>query len=258
MLATVAVGDDPASHADVANKHRACAEVGIDSAHRALGEGASQEEVAECVSSLNDDQSISGVLIQLPLPGHLDRQKLMDLVDPDKDVDGLTTVNMGRLCRGSAGLVPCAPKAVLALLDHHKIEVEGKRAVVVGRSELVGRPIATLLSQRDATVTLCHSRTRELSRETRSADLLIVAAGKPGLIGRKHVREGGIVIDVGTHRADSGLVGFVDLERIRWRAGAVAPVPGGVAPLTVAALLDNTLLAAQAIETTGARSPVSS
>jgi methylenetetrahydrofolate dehydrogenase (NADP+) / methenyltetrahydrofolate cyclohydrolase len=245
VLATILVGEDPASRTYVAAKHRACAEVGIDSIRHAFKAEVAFEAVAACIDSLNNESAVSGILLQLPLPSHLDARRLLDLIDPRKDVDGLTTLNAGRLSQGRHCLVPCTAQGVLALLDHHGVELAGQRAVVVGRSDLVGRPVATLLTRRDATVTVCHSRSRDLEGECRRARVLVVAAGRRQLIGTRHVGEGAVVVDVGIHRdADGGLAGDVDFDRIRWRAQAASPVPGGVGPMTIACLLENTLIAA--------------
>jgi methylenetetrahydrofolate dehydrogenase (NADP+) / methenyltetrahydrofolate cyclohydrolase len=245
-LATILVGDHPASEAYVSARHRACAEVEIDSSSHVFEADAASAEVEACIASLNDDPAVDGILLQLPLPAHLDAHRLVELIDPWKDVEGLTTVNMGRLCQGLDGFVPCTPKGILYLLDHYEIELAGRPVVVVGRSELVGRPLATLLSQRDCTVTLCHSRSRDLEDECRRAEILVAAAGRAHLISDEHVGHGAVVIDVGIHRSADGLIGDVDFEAIRGRASAVSPVPGGVGPMTIASLLENTLAAARA------------
>jgi methylenetetrahydrofolate dehydrogenase (NADP+)/methenyltetrahydrofolate cyclohydrolase len=242
-LATILVGDDPASHTYVSAKRRACTEVGIRSVHHSLPADSTLEKVASLITSLNADEEVTGILLQLPLPAHLDTRLLLDLIDPAKDVDGLTTTSGGRLAQGTPGFVPCTPKGVLALLEHYDVDFAGRRAVVVGRSELVGRPLATLLSQRDATVTLCHSRTRDLAAECRNAELLIVAAGRERLVSERHVAPGAIVVDVGIHRTAAGLVGDVDHAAIRHRVAALTPVPGGVGPMTIASLLENALAA---------------
>jgi methylenetetrahydrofolate dehydrogenase (NADP+)/methenyltetrahydrofolate cyclohydrolase len=225
VLATILVGNDPASETYVDTKHRACAEVGIESVHQGFEADVAEDEVAECIESLNCDPSVSGILLQLPLPQHLDARRLLELVDPDKDVDGLTAVNMGRLLQGQEGLAPCTPRGILALLDHYDIELEGRSVVVVGRSQLVGKPVSALLTQRNATVTVCHSRTRDLGSECCRASVLIIAAGRPKLIGHDHVRHGAVVVDVGIHRTAEGLVGDVDVEAVRGRAQAISPVP---------------------------------
>lgn len=248
VLATILVGDDPASATYVAAKHRACEEVGISSIHIGFGTGTAGVEIAGRIHELNEDASVSGVLLQLPVPPGIDAARLIGEIDPAKDVDGLTIVNQGRLAAGFASLVPCTPSGILSLLDRNGIDVEGRRVAVVGRSRLVGSPLAVLLTQRNATVTLCHSRTPDLSEVTRSADLLIAAAGIPALIGAEHVGPESVVIDVGIHRTPQGLTGDVDRDAIGSRVAAISPVPGGVGPMTVAALLENTAIAAGAMD----------
>jgi methylenetetrahydrofolate dehydrogenase (NADP+) / methenyltetrahydrofolate cyclohydrolase len=243
VLATISVGNGAASEAYVAAK-QACAEVGIDSVAYCFEDDATHDRVAECIGSLNSDPDVSGIRPLMPMPKHLNARSLLNLIDPAKDVDGVTAVNMGRLFQGSEGLVPCTPRAILALLDHYSVELDGRSAVVVGRSQLVGRPAAALLAQRNATVTLCHSRTPNLSWECRRANILIVAAGRPKLIGFNDVRHGGVVVDAGIHRTAEGLVGDVDFEAVCGRVQAISPVPGGVGPMTIAALLENTVTAA--------------
>lgn len=245
-LATVLVGDDPASAIYVRRKQEACAEVGIAAFDHRLPADAGEERVAATLDALNADARVHGVLLQLPLPDGLDAAALIDRIDPAKDVDGLTTVSQGRLVTGRPGLRPCTPRGVIELLDAYGVDLTGAEAVVVGRSELVGRPLSQLLLERNATVTVCHSRTRELARVTARADVLCVAAGVPRLIGADHVKPGAVVIDVGIHRLPEGLVGDVDFDAVAARARLVTPVPGGVGPMTVAMLLDNTLRAAEA------------
>ena len=245
-LATILVGDDPASHVYVRNKRRSSEEVGIASIHHELPADASQLEVAELIASLNEDDRVSGILLQLPVPPQIDGDAMTSLVDPLKDVDGLTPVNAGLLMQGLDGLVPCTPRGVMELLRVAGAELRGARAVVVGRSKLVGKPVAALLLAADCTVIQCHSRTRDLAAECRSADILIAAAGKPKLINADMVRPGAIVIDVGTNRGDDGkLVGDVDFDAVKDIAGAITPVPGGVGPMTIAMLLSNTVEAAR-------------
>jgi methylenetetrahydrofolate dehydrogenase (NADP+) / methenyltetrahydrofolate cyclohydrolase len=250
-LATVLVGEDPASAVYVGGKQRACAEVGIRPFDERLPASASFEEVAELLRRLNDDPAVSGVLLQLPLSGHLDGPALTGLIDPLKDVDGLTAVNAGLLSLGRPGLRPCTPCGVMELLASVDAQLEGAEAVVVGRSNLFGKPMAQLLLEANATVTVCHSRTRDLREVCARADILIAAVGRPRLIGREHVKPGAIVIDVGMNRltpdqagTESGLVGDVDFETARDVAGAITPVPGGVGPMTIAMLLRNALQAA--------------
>jgi methylenetetrahydrofolate dehydrogenase (NADP+)/methenyltetrahydrofolate cyclohydrolase len=245
-LATVLVGDDPASHVYVRNKRRSSEEVGIASIHHELPAETPQEELAELITTLNEDDAVSGILLQLPVPPQIDGDAMTALVDPLKDVDGLTPVNAGLLMQGGDGLVPCTPRGVMELLRVAGAELRGARAVVVGRSKLVGKPLAALLLAADCTVIHCHSRTRDLAAECRGADILIAAAGQPKLINGDMVREGAIVIDVGTNRGDDGkLVGDVDFDAVKEIAGAITPVPGGVGPMTIAMLLSNTVEAAR-------------
>jgi methylenetetrahydrofolate dehydrogenase (NADP+)/methenyltetrahydrofolate cyclohydrolase len=244
-LATVLVGDDPASHIYVRNKRNASAEVGIESFHHELAADTPQEELADLIERLNADDAVSGILLQLPVPDQIDSDAMIELIDPLKDVDGLTTTNAGLLVQGRDGLVSCTPAGVIELLDSEGVELSGAEAVVLGRSQLVGRPLASLLLARNATVTMAHSRTRDLGAVTRRADVLVVAAGRPGLVTADMVGEGAVVIDVGTNRTDAGLVGDVDFEAVSQKAAAITPVPGGVGPMTIAMLLVNTLKAAR-------------
>jgi len=244
-LATILVGDDPASAVYVASKRRQCVAVGIADHHRHLDASATQEEVAAVIDECNANPEVSGILLQLPLPKGLNASALTARIKPDKDVDGLTPVSVGRLWQRAAGLRPCTPLGVIALLDAYEVPLSGAEVVVVGRSELVGRPLAGLLLARDATVTLCHSRTRQLPAVCARADVLIAAVGVPRLIGPAHVKPGATVIDVGINRIDGKLVGDVDFEEVAKRAGLITPVPGGVGPMTIAMLLANTLAAAQ-------------
>ena len=244
-LATILVGDDPASAVYVRMKREDSAEVGIESFHHEPGADVAPEQLAGLITSLNDDERVHGILLQLPLPDHLDQDDFISLIDPAKDVDGLTTTNAGLLAHGrSEALVPCTPAGVMRLLDDADVELSGARAVVLGRSILVGKPLAQLLLAANATVTHCHSRTRDLPAVTREGDVLIAAVGSPGLVGADMVREGAVVIDVGTNRTDEGLVGDVDFGAVSERASAITPVPGGVGPMTRAMLLVNTLKAA--------------
>jgi methylenetetrahydrofolate dehydrogenase (NADP+)/methenyltetrahydrofolate cyclohydrolase len=246
-LATILVGDDPASAVYVRMKREDSAEVGIESFHHEPGAEVAPAELAALIRSLNDDERVNGILLQLPLPDHLDQDEFIGLIDPAKDVDGLTTINAGLLMHDRPeALVPCTPAGVMELLADAGVELEGARAVVIGRSILVGKPLVQLLLKANATVTHCHSRTRDLPAVCREGDVLIAAVGSPGLVTGDMVREGATVIDVGTNRTDDGLVGDVDFEAARERAGAITPVPGGVGPMTRAMLLVNTLKAAQA------------
>ena len=244
-LATVIVGDDPASEIYVRNKHRASEEAGMRSLHHGLGAETSQEELLDLVATLGADDEVDGILVQLPVPDHIDPEAVVAAIDPAKDVDGLTPANAGLLAAGRPGLVPCTPAGVVELLDHEGVELSGAEAVVVGRSQLVGRPLASLLLTRDATVTICHSRTRDLAGTCRRADVLVAAVGVPRLIGADAVKPGAVVIDVGMNRAPEGLAGDVDFDAVAEVASAITPVPGGVGPMTIAMLMVNTLAAAE-------------
>ncbi len=242
-LAVVLVGEDAASETYVRAKTRACQEVGIRSRLLRPATTIGLADLTRLVQALNADPDVDGILVQLPLPAHLDERRVLDAVDPVKDVDGFTTENIGRLVENRTRFVPCTPAGILALLDHQGVTVAGRQAVVVGRSEIVGKPMALLLLHRHATVTICHSRTAELGAETRRAELLVVAAGRPGLVTGEMIRPGAVVIDVGVNRVAGRLVGDVAFASASQVASAITPVPGGVGPLTVAMLLQNTLLA---------------
>jgi methylenetetrahydrofolate dehydrogenase (NADP+)/methenyltetrahydrofolate cyclohydrolase len=242
-LATILVGDDPASAIYVANKRKACAEAGIADLHQHLPSDSTQEQVAAVIEQGNGDPAVSGILLQLPVPDGLHGASLTALIDPDKDVDGLTPISVGRLWRGTPGLRPCTPQGVIELLDSHEVPLEGAEAVVVGRSDLVGKPISALLQQRNATVTMCHSRTRDLPDVCARADVLIAAVGVPELIDAEWVKPGAVVIDVGMNRTDDGLRGDVKFAPVAERASLITPVPGGVGPMTIAMLLSNTVTA---------------
>ena len=268
-LAAVRVGDDPASAVYVKNKIRACEEVGIRSEHHALPESTTTEQLLELINSLNTRDDVDGILTQLPLPAHIDETAIIEAMNPLKDVDGFHPVNAGKLAMGRPVFVPCTPAGIIELLDDRGVEIRGANACVVGRSQIVGRPMAQLLLQRDATVTICHSRTRDLPAVTRTADLLVVAIGRPGFIGRDHIKPGAIVIDVGMNKVSeadevrrlfgdeaekrlevvakrgSTLVGDVNPAEAAEVAGMLTPVPGGVGLLTVAMLMKNTLKAAK-------------
>jgi methylenetetrahydrofolate dehydrogenase (NADP+)/methenyltetrahydrofolate cyclohydrolase len=244
-LATVIVGDDPASEIYVRNKHRACEEAGMGSVHHGLAGEATEAELLELVAGLGRDEEVDGILVQLPVPAQIDPDAVVGAIDPAKDVDGLTPVNAGLLAHGTPGLVPCTPAGVMELLRHEGVELEGAEAVVVGRSKLVGVPVARLLLAADATVTVCHSRTRDLAATCRRADVLVAAAGVPRLLGAGAIKPGAVVIDVGMNRTEEGLCGDVDFEAASGPAAAITPVPGGVGPMTIAMLLVNTLQAAR-------------
>jgi len=245
-LATILVGDDPASAVYVANKQRGSAEVGIEGFAHELPASSTQEEVEALLHELNGDPRVSGILLQLPTPSHIDGTHLTTLIDPAKDVDGLTPVSAGLLAKGLPGLRPCTPAGVMELLRRYDVGLTGAEAVVVGRSDLVGKPVAALLLAEHATVTICHSRTRALDEVCRRADVLVAAVGRAEMVQGDWVKPGATVIDVGINRTDSGLVGDVEFESASQRAALITPVPGGVGPMTIAMLLRNTLLAARA------------
>ena len=245
-LATVLVGDDPASHTYVRGKRRDAEEVGIRSFHHELPADMAQSDLIDLIRSLNEDDAVDGILVQLPLPGDLHSEGAVEAISPAKDVDGLHPFSLGMLVLGRPGLRPCTPSGVMRILEHYGISTAGARAVVVGRSFLVGRPLTMMLSEKgvDSTVSVAHSRTGDLAAITAAADILVAATGSPGLIGPDHVKPGATVIDVGINRTDAGLVGDVDFDRVVEVAGAITPVPGGVGPMTRAMLLSNTLRAA--------------
>ncbi len=255
-LATVLVGDDPASHVYVRMKRKACDAVGITPIHHELDAATPAEELRDLLTALNEDPGVSGILLQLPLPAHLDPDEMTGLIVPAKDVDGLTPLSAGLLAQGRPGLVPCTPAGVMELLAHARVELDGARAVVLGRSQLVGKPVAQLLLAANATVTQCHSRTRDLAAVCHEADVLVAAVGRPGTVTGEMVAEGAVVIDVGTNRTDDGLVGDVDFESVAAKARAITPVPGGVGPMTIAMLLSNTVRAARMqIQRSGSTAP---
>jgi methylenetetrahydrofolate dehydrogenase (NADP+) / methenyltetrahydrofolate cyclohydrolase len=245
-LATVLVGDDPASEIYVRKKREACEEAGIRSLHHGLPASTSEDELLELVGALGLDDEVDGILVQLPVPDHIDPDRIVAAIDPAKDVDGLTPTNAGLLAHGMPGLVSCTPAGAMELLRHEGVELEGAEAVVVGRSKLVGVPVARLLLSANATVTVCHSRTRDLDEVCRRADVLVAAVGVPRLLGAAAIKPGAVVIDVGVNRTDDGLCGDVDFDAAVEVAGAITPVPGGVGPMTIAMLLVNTLAAARA------------
>jgi methylenetetrahydrofolate dehydrogenase (NADP+)/methenyltetrahydrofolate cyclohydrolase len=243
-LAVLRVGDDPASGVYVANKEKACARIGIRSLGAHLAADTPADAVLAAIRRLNADPAVDGILLQLPLPAGLAEGPLLEAIDPDKDADGLHTLNLGRLLKGEPGPRSCTPAGVMALLAEAGVALEGKRAVVVGRSILVGQPMALMLQEAHATVTVAHSRSRDLAELTRAADVLVVAAGRPRLIGAEHVAPGAVVVDVGIHRRpEGGLCGDVRFEEVEPLSAAISPVPGGVGPMTVAMLLVNTVAA---------------
>ena len=250
-LATVLVGEDPASQVYVGMKRRNSEDVGMRSVHHEPEASIRAEELLDLVRSLNEDDEVDGILVQLPLPAHIDENAIVAAIDPAKDVDGLTPINAGLLAHGDPGLVPCTPSGVMELLSHEGVELEGAEAVVVGRSKLVGVPVARLLLRANATVTVCHSRTRDLAAVCARADVLVAAVGVPRLLGAEAVKPGAVVIDVGVNRLEEGLVGDVDYEAAAEVASAITPVPGGVGPMTIAMLLSNTLQAARLRTTAG-------
>ena len=243
-LATVIVGSDPASQMYIRMKHRACEQVGIGSVGMELAADATTEQVLTAVTQLNDDTGIDGILIQLPLPKQIDTERVIAAVHPKKDVDGFHPFNLGLLFSGRPRFVPCTPKGIMTLLAEYKIELAGTRAVVVGRSIDVGRPMSALFTNADATVTLCHSKTRNLAEEIRHADILVSAIGKAHFITREMVKPGAVVIDVGINQLNGKLAGDVDFAVVTTIASAITPVPGGVGPMTIATLMENTYRAA--------------
>jgi methylenetetrahydrofolate dehydrogenase (NADP+)/methenyltetrahydrofolate cyclohydrolase len=249
----VLVGDNAASEVYVRNKRRACEAVGIESQLHRLGGGSSTDDLLKLIAKLNKDAEVHGILVQLPLPVQIDKNRVLSAVNPNKDVDAFHPENVGRLVQGRPRFLPCTPQGVQQLLVRSKIETAGKHVVILGRSEIVGRPLSIMLSQHgvggDATVTICHSRTRDLPAVARQADILIAAIGRARFVTADFVKPGAVVIDVGINRADRGVVGDVDYQAVAQVAGAITPVPGGVGPLTIAMLLRNTLSAAQTLET---------
>ena len=239
-LAVIQVGNDPASSVYVRNKKRACEYIGIRSESYELPEETTEDELLTLIETLNEDPKINGILCQLPIPVHMDENKIIRTIAPEKDVDGFHTQNVGALVVGQTGFVSCTPAGVIQLLKRSGIEIAGKHCVVVGRSNIVGKPMALLMLQENATVTICHSRTADLQSMCRQADILIVAVGKPKMITAEYVKEGATVIDVGIHRQENGkLCGDVDFEQVAPIAGAITPVPGGVGPMTIAMLMNN-------------------
>lgn len=245
-LAVILIGDDPASHVYVKNKISACAKAGIASFPHELPASTDAATVFALIKKLNQDDKVDGILVQLPLPKHLPTEEILNSVLPEKDADGLHPLNMGYLFCGKPGLRPCTPSGIIKLLDHYKVQIAGKNAVVIGRSNLVGKPIALMLMERNATVTICHSRSENLNKITRGADILVVAAGKQGMIGGNDIKDGAVVIDVGIHKVPGPegkfrLVGDVLYEEAAAKASLITPVPGGIGPMTIAMLLCNTV-----------------
>ncbi len=240
-LAVVLVGDHPASQVYVNMKEKKCREVGFYSRKILLAKETSEQELLRIIDELNNDPKIHGMLVQLPLPQHIDSNLIIDAILPHKDADGFNPINMGNLLIGNNMIVPATPKGIMKLIKSTYVELEGKHAVVVGRSNIVGKPVSVLLQQENCTVTMCHSRTAELAGYTREADILVVAAGKPGIINKDMVKKGAVVIDVGTNKVDGKLVGDVDFKGVSRVASYITPVPGGVGPMTIACLLENTV-----------------
>lgn len=245
-LAVVLVGDDPGSQIYVRNKRRACGKAGIESFEYRLDPSTAQAEVLALVERLNADERVHGILVQLPLPDQIDEDQVLMAVDPDKDVDGFHPVNMGRLVTGRPGPRSCTPAGIIRMLREIDYSLEGKRALVIGRSTIVGKPMALMLLEQHATVTIAHSRTEDLPAVCRDADVVVAAVGRPKMVQGDWIKQGAVVFDVGIHRTDDGLVGDVDYDAVAKRAGAITPVPGGVGPMTIAMLLSNTVDAAEA------------
>lgn len=244
-LSVIIVGENPASQVYVRNKKRAALEVGFDSNVYEMPKTTTQEELDAVIDKLNADPTVHGILVQLPLPKHLDEREVTERILPEKDVDAFHAVNCGKILQGKASLLPCTPAGVMEMLDYYDIPIEGKNCVVVGRSNIVGKPMALLLLGRNGTVTVCHSKTKELSKVTKEADILVAAVGKAKLITADMVKEGAVVIDVGMNRNENGkLCGDVDFDAVAQKAAYITPVPGGVGPMTISILLKNTLTAA--------------
>lgn len=242
-LTVILVGNDPASQVYVNNKIKACAKVGINSGLVTLPETATESEIIAEIEKLNADNSVDGILLQLPLPKGLDETKIINRISPLKDVDGLTYLQQGMLYGGNKQIAPCTPSGVMRLLDEYNIDCKGKNVVMIGRSILVGKPLFELFLDRNATVTVCHSKTKNLSEYTRNADIIAVAVGRPEMLKGEDVKEGAVIIDIGINRTESGLKGDVDFESVKQKASYITPVPGGVGPMTIAMLLQNTLIA---------------
>ncbi len=244
-LAVVLVGEDPASQAYVGMKEKTCIKLGIHSEVYRLSEDTSEQELLALIDKLNNDINIDGILVQLPLPKHIDEWKVLETINPKKDVDGFHSINVGNLSIGKEAFIPCTPYGVIVMLEESNIDLTGKHVVVVGRSNIVGKPVSMLALQRHATVTIAHSRTKDLGAITRQADVLIVAVGRPLMITKDMVKEGAVVIDVGINRVETGLVGDVDFEGVKEVASLITPVPGGVGPMTITMLMHNTVLSAE-------------
>ncbi len=240
-LAVVIVGENPASRVYVGQKEKACKAVGFDSILHRLPEETTQDELLSLVEEMNNDPRIDGILVQLPLPRHINSDSIIAAIKPEKDVDGFHPINMGKLVTGLKGTEPCTPKGIMYLLNEYGIELEGKRAVVLGRSNIVGKPIAHMFMGKNATVTVCHSRTKDMASYTKEADIIVAAIGKAKFLTADMVKEGAVIVDVGINRLEEGLVGDVDFEALKEKASYITPVPGGIGPMTIAMLLLNTL-----------------
>lgn len=239
-LAVIQVGNDPASSVYVRNKKKACEYIGIESLSYELPEETTEEELVALIEKLNADTKVNGILVQLPLPEQINEEKIIQTISPDKDVDGFHMQNVGALCTGGKGYVSCTPLGIITLLKRSGIEIAGKRCVVMGRSNIVGKPMAMLLLRENGTVTICHSKTQDMKEITRQADILVVAIGKPKFVDETYVKEGTVVIDVGIHRnAENKLCGDVDFDKVAPHTSAITPVPGGVGPMTIAMLMNN-------------------
>ena len=242
-LAVVLVGDDHASAVYVRTKNKTCKNLGFQSFENILPANTKESTLLGLIDELNKDERVSGILVQLPLPSHISSYKILEAINPQKDVDGFHLVNIGRLVTGNATFKPCTPEGIIQLLDHYKVDTEGKNAVVLGRSNIVGKPISLLLLERNATVTICHSRTKNLSAITKLADILIAAIGKPNFVTADMVKDDVVIIDVGINRVNDKLIGDVDYQSVSKKASLITPVPGGVGPMTIAVLMANTLQA---------------
>lgn len=244
-LAVIIVGEDPASKVYVANKKKACEALGIISEEYALPESTTQEELLKLIDELNNKKSINGILCQLPLPKHLDEQAVINAILPEKDVDAFHPQNVGKIMLGEYDFVPCTPAGIMEMLTYENIDISGKTCVVIGRSNIVGKPMGMLLLHKNGTVTICHSRTKDLASVCKEADILVAAVGRPNFVTADMVKEGAVVIDVGINRVDGKLVGDVDFQNVKDKCSAITPVPGGVGPMTIAMLMQNTLTAAK-------------
>ena len=243
-LAVIIVGDDPASKVYVGNKKKACEMTGMRSVEYALPAETTEQELLDLIAKLNGDKEINGILCQLPVPKHINEDKIIDAIAPEKDVDGFSAVNVGKIWLGKYEISPCTPMGVIELLDYYKIPLEGKNCVIVGRSNIVGKPMAALLLERNATVTVCHSRTKDLASFTKNADVIVAAVGRANFITADMVKDGAVVVDVGINRLENGkLCGDVDFENVKEKASFITPVPGGCGPMTIAVLMKNTLVA---------------